>query len=160
MVDAPHGRPPRHRKDTVHRIWRARGIRPHLVERSKVSNDPDFEAKLVDVVGRSHYLNGTTARSMSAGSRSRRSGSRWSFSAWRTPPTTSSSRCGAADLARQAGSHLPAKVTLDHRCRRRKSGACQGNFLRLLDTRATIHVNAPASSPSSQPPMGVGAQSE
>lgn len=38
-------------KDTVHRIWRARGIRPHLVERFKVSSDPNFEAKLVDVVG-------------------------------------------------------------------------------------------------------------
>jgi transposase len=38
-------------KDTVHRIWRARGIRPHLVERFKISTDPDFEAKLVDVVG-------------------------------------------------------------------------------------------------------------
>jgi transposase len=38
-------------KDTVHRIWRARGIRPHLVERFKVSGDPDFEAKLIDVVG-------------------------------------------------------------------------------------------------------------
>jgi transposase len=31
-------------KDTVHRIWRARGIRPHLVERFKISADPDFEA--------------------------------------------------------------------------------------------------------------------
>lgn len=38
-------------KDTVHRIWRARGIRPHLLERFKVSTDPHFESKLVDVVG-------------------------------------------------------------------------------------------------------------
>jgi hypothetical protein len=38
-------------KDTVHRIWTARGIRPHLVARFKVSSDPHFEAKLVDVVG-------------------------------------------------------------------------------------------------------------
>jgi transposase len=37
-------------KDTVARIWRARGIRPHRVERFKVSTDPAFEDKLVDVV--------------------------------------------------------------------------------------------------------------
>jgi transposase len=42
-------------KDTVARIWRARGIRPHRVETFKLSGDPDFEAKLVDVVGL--YLN-------------------------------------------------------------------------------------------------------
>jgi len=42
-------------KDTVARIWRARQIRPHRVETFKLSNDPDFEAKLVDVVGL--YLN-------------------------------------------------------------------------------------------------------
>ena len=33
------------------RIWRARGIRPHRVDRFKVSTDPAFEEKLVDVVG-------------------------------------------------------------------------------------------------------------
>ena len=38
-------------KDTVARIWRARGIRPHRVDTFKLSTDPDFEAKLVDVVG-------------------------------------------------------------------------------------------------------------
>jgi transposase len=38
-------------KDTVARIWRARGIRPHRVESFKVSTDPDFEEKLTDVVG-------------------------------------------------------------------------------------------------------------
>jgi transposase len=38
-------------KDTVARIWRARGIRPHRVERFKVSTDPAFEDKLIDVVG-------------------------------------------------------------------------------------------------------------
>jgi len=38
-------------KDTVARIWRARRLRPWLVETFKLSNDPDFEAKLVDVVG-------------------------------------------------------------------------------------------------------------
>lgn len=38
-------------KDTVARIWRARKIQPHRVETFKLSNDPAFEEKLVDVVG-------------------------------------------------------------------------------------------------------------
>lgn len=38
-------------KDTVARIWRARKLRPWRVETFKLSNDADFEAKLVDVVG-------------------------------------------------------------------------------------------------------------
>ena len=38
-------------KDTVARIWKARNLRPWKVETFKLSNDPDFEAKLVDVVG-------------------------------------------------------------------------------------------------------------
>ena len=38
-------------KDTVARIWRARKLRPWKVETFKLSSDPDFEAKLVDVVG-------------------------------------------------------------------------------------------------------------
>jgi transposase len=40
---------------TVQRIWSARGLQPHRVQTFKLSNDPDFEAKLVDVVGL--YLN-------------------------------------------------------------------------------------------------------
>lgn len=38
-------------KDTVARIWRARNLRPWRVDTFKLSNDPNFEAKLVDVVG-------------------------------------------------------------------------------------------------------------
>jgi transposase len=38
-------------KDTVARIWRARKLRPWRVETFKLSNDPRFEEKLVDVVG-------------------------------------------------------------------------------------------------------------
>jgi transposase len=38
-------------KDTVARIWRARNLRPWRVETFKLSNDPRFEEKLVDVVG-------------------------------------------------------------------------------------------------------------
>ena len=38
-------------KDTVARIWRARGLRPWRAETFKLSTDPDFEAKLTDVVG-------------------------------------------------------------------------------------------------------------
>ena len=39
----------------MQRIWSARGIKPHRVETFKLSNDPQFEEKLVDVVGL--YLN-------------------------------------------------------------------------------------------------------
>jgi transposase len=38
-------------KDTVARIWRARSLKPWRVETFKLSSDPEFEAKLVDVVG-------------------------------------------------------------------------------------------------------------
>jgi len=31
--------------------WSARGLKPHLVETFKLSNDPRFEEKLVDVSG-------------------------------------------------------------------------------------------------------------
>jgi len=40
---------------TVQRIWSARGLKPHRVETFKLSRDPLFEEKLVDVVGL--YLN-------------------------------------------------------------------------------------------------------
>lgn len=36
---------------SVQRIWNEAGLKPHLVKRFKVSNDPDFEAKVTDVVG-------------------------------------------------------------------------------------------------------------
>ncbi len=40
---------------TVQRIWSELGLKPHLSETFKLSNDPRFEEKLVDVVGL--YLN-------------------------------------------------------------------------------------------------------
>lgn len=40
---------------TVLRVWRAHGLKPHRVSTFKVSNDPNFQAKLEDVVGL--YLN-------------------------------------------------------------------------------------------------------
>lgn len=40
---------------SVQRIWAANGIKPHLVRSFKLSKDPQFEEKLVDVVGL--YLN-------------------------------------------------------------------------------------------------------
>jgi hypothetical protein len=40
---------------TVQRVWSARGLKPHLVKTFKLSNDPKFEEKLIDVVGL--YLN-------------------------------------------------------------------------------------------------------
>jgi len=37
--------------DSVHRIWQANDIKPHLVETFKVSNDKHFEEKFWDVIG-------------------------------------------------------------------------------------------------------------
>ena len=42
-------------RSMVHRVWQAAGLKPHLVRTFKVSNDPHFADKLVDVVGL--YLN-------------------------------------------------------------------------------------------------------
>lgn len=42
-------------KDSVARIWRDHNLKPWKVSRFKISNDPEFENKLVDVVGL--YLN-------------------------------------------------------------------------------------------------------
>jgi transposase len=41
--------------EMVRRIWVAHGLKPHLVRTFKISTDPDFVAKLRDVVGL--YLN-------------------------------------------------------------------------------------------------------
>jgi len=38
-------------RSMVHRVWRANGLKPHLVRTFKVSNDPLFLEKLEDVVG-------------------------------------------------------------------------------------------------------------
>jgi transposase len=38
-------------KDSVARIWRDHELKPWKVDRFKISNDPEFEAMLVDVVG-------------------------------------------------------------------------------------------------------------
>ena len=42
-------------RSTVQRVWRDNGLKPHRVKTFKVSNDPRFAEKLVDVVGL--YLN-------------------------------------------------------------------------------------------------------
>src|SRR5207244_6731449 len=36
---------------TVHRIWQKYGLQPHRVETFKFSCDPQFNAKLADIVG-------------------------------------------------------------------------------------------------------------
>ncbi len=41
--------------ETIRRIWREHGLKPHLVTTFKVPNDKNFEEKLTDVVGL--YLN-------------------------------------------------------------------------------------------------------
>ena len=40
---------------TVQRIWKAHGLKPHLTRTFKLSNDPKFAEKVVDIVGL--YLN-------------------------------------------------------------------------------------------------------
>jgi transposase len=42
-------------KDSVHRVWKEAGLKPHRIERYMASNDPDFEAKAADIIGL--YLN-------------------------------------------------------------------------------------------------------
>jgi transposase len=42
-------------RSLVNRVWRAHGLKPHLCRTFKVSNDPHFVEKLIDVVGL--YLN-------------------------------------------------------------------------------------------------------
>jgi transposase len=38
-------------RTSVQRIWREAGLKPHLTARFKVSNDPQFEEKVTDIVG-------------------------------------------------------------------------------------------------------------
>ena len=40
---------------TVHRLWKANDLKPHLTRTFKVSNDPNFETKFWDIIGL--YLN-------------------------------------------------------------------------------------------------------
>lgn len=42
-------------KDTVQPVWSDNGLKPHRIKTFKVSNDPRFAEKFVDVVGL--YLN-------------------------------------------------------------------------------------------------------
>jgi transposase len=58
-------------KDTVARVWRDHSLRPWRSETFKISNDPHFEQKLVDVVGL--YRNRPSVPSCSASTRRPRS---------------------------------------------------------------------------------------
>src|ERR1700758_1971875 len=48
---------------TVQRVWKEHGLKPHLARPFKLSNDPKFAEKVVDIVGL--YLNPPTMRSCS-----------------------------------------------------------------------------------------------
>ena len=61
-------------KDLVARIWADHNLKPWTVEGFKISNDPDFEAKLVDVIGL--YLN-PPARAVVSASTRRPNARRW-----------------------------------------------------------------------------------
>ena len=43
----------------VHRVWRDSGLKPHLTKTFKVSNDPRFAEKRIDVVGLYFYCDGS-----------------------------------------------------------------------------------------------------
>jgi len=45
---------------SVRRIWHGHGLKPHLIETFKVSNDPQFSKKLEAIVGL--YLNRRSTR--------------------------------------------------------------------------------------------------
>ena len=38
-------------KDTVHRVWKEAGLKPHHLERYMASDDPEFESKAADILG-------------------------------------------------------------------------------------------------------------
>jgi hypothetical protein len=42
-------------KDTVHRVWKEAGVKPHRLQRYMASDDPDFESMAADIIGL--YLN-------------------------------------------------------------------------------------------------------
>jgi hypothetical protein len=45
------GRRARRRPTTVQRVWKEHGLKPHLSRSFKLSNDPKFAEKVVDIVG-------------------------------------------------------------------------------------------------------------
>jgi transposase len=53
-------------QSSVSRIWRAFGLKPHLAETWKLSTDPEFIAKVRDVVGPSPGLRAALIRAKSA----------------------------------------------------------------------------------------------
>ena len=59
-------------KDSVARIWRDHGLKPWRVDTFKVSNDPHFEEKLIDVVGL--YVNTRPPTTEGGGARGGRRG--------------------------------------------------------------------------------------
>jgi transposase len=52
---------------SVRRIWHAHGLKPHRIESFKISRDPEFAAKLDDVVGHRAELERFTAACRSNG---------------------------------------------------------------------------------------------
>ena len=71
LVNEVDGRRAGLSQSSVSRIWRAFGLKPHVVETWKLSTDPEFIAKVRDVVGL--YLNPPEHALVLASMRSRRS---------------------------------------------------------------------------------------
>ena len=77
-------------KDTVARIWRDHHLKPWRVETFKLSNDPRFEDKLIDVVGL--YMNPPERAAVFRASTKRPRSRRWTAPS----PACRSSRAGPA----------------------------------------------------------------
>src|SRR5882724_4235845 len=88
---------------TVQRIWRAFGLQPHRLETFKLSTDPDFVAKVRDVVGL--YVAPPERAIVLCAMRSRRS-RRW----------TAASPCSPCDRARRRVAVTTTSATAPHRC--------------------------------------------
>lgn len=119
----------------VQRVWAANGLKPHLERTFKVSNDPDFEQKLVDVVGL--YLNPpVNALVLSADEKSQVQ------ALDRTQPTLPlvKGRCGTRthDYVRNGTTTLFAAIELGHgeviaKCMPRHRHQEWIKFLQLID---------------------------
>ena len=119
----------------VCRVWAANGLKPHLERTFKVSSDPEFESKLIDVVGL--YLNPpTNALVLSADEKSQVK------ALDRTQPTLPlvKGRCGTKthDYIRNGTTTLFAAIELGHgeviaKCMPRHRHQEWIKFLQLID---------------------------
>jgi hypothetical protein len=97
-------------KDTVARIWKDHGLKPWKLDTFKISTDPGFEAKLVDVVGL--YMNPRARRRLQLLQEDPGSGPR-------SHPAVAQARTREDDDARPQAPRHDGPVRRDERCARR-----------------------------------------